>query len=116
MKKKQRPNWFFRTLNLLFLIFISLYIALQSGYYESKVAKKTAMTEESIKQFEQDVKDGKSIDQNEELENKEENVFEEKKDYSNNTTDAAIFIGGKIENFMSSGISDLFDLLKSLVT
>ncbi len=109
MKKKQRPNWFFRTLNLLFLIFISLYIALQSGYYESKVAKKTAMTEESIKQFEQDVKDGKSIDLN-------DYVFEEKKDYSNNTTDAAIFIGGKVENFMSSGISDLFDLLKSLVT
>ena len=109
MKKKQKTNWFFRILNLLFLIFISLYIALQSGYYESKIAKKTAMTEESIKQFEQDVKDGKNIDLN-------NYVFEEKKDYSNNTTDAAIFIGGKVENFMSSGISDIFDLLKSLVT
>ena len=46
MKKKDKPNWFFRTLTLLFLIFISLFAALESGYYESKIAKKTAMTEE----------------------------------------------------------------------
>lgn len=107
--KKKKPNWFLRTLNILFFIFISLYIALESGYYESKIAKKTAMTEESIKQFEQDIKENKPID----LQNY---TYEVHKDYGNNTTDAAIFIGDKVEKFMSSGINEIFSFLKSLVT
>ncbi len=109
MKKKKKNNWFFRLTYLLFFIFISLYIALESGYYESKVAKKTALTEESIKKFEQDIKDGNPIDI-------ESYTFENHKDYSNNTTNAAIFIGEKVEKFMSSGISEIFNFLKSLVT
>lgn len=60
--KKQKPNWFFRILSILFLIFISLTIALESGYYESKTAKKAMMTQESIKQFEEDIKNNKPID------------------------------------------------------
>ena len=109
MKKKNKPNWFFKILNLLFLIFICLYVALESGYYESKIAKKTAMTEESIKKFEQDIKENKPIDL-------EDYTYVEHKDYGNHTTDAAIYIGSKVEKFMSSGINDLFDILKSLVT
>ncbi len=109
MKKNKKPNWFLRILNLLFFIFISLYIALESGYYDSRLAKKTAMTNESIKQFEQDIKDNKPIDL-------KDYTYEEHKDYSNNTTDAAIFIGTKVEKFMASGIHDIFDIIKSLVT
>lgn len=109
MNKKNKPNWFFRALSIFFLIFICLYFALESGYYESKIAKKTAMTEESIKQFEQDIKDNKPIDLN-------NYAYNSYKDYGNNTTDAAIFIGSKVEKIMSSGINDLFDLLKALVT
>lgn len=109
MKTKKEKNWFFKTLSLLFLIFVSLYIALESGYYEAKVAKKTALTEESIKKFESDVKEGKAIDIN-------SYVYDEYKDYSNHTTDAAIFIGEKVEKFMSTGINDLFNMVKSLFT
>lgn len=107
--KKKDTNWFLKTLGILFLVFVSLYIALESGYYEAKIAKKTAMTEESIKQFEQDIKEGKPID----LENY---VYEEHQDYSNNTTDIAIFVGEKVEKFMSSGINDVFNIIKSLLT
>lgn len=108
MKKKDK-NPFFRILGALFLLFISFYIALESGYYEAKVSKKTAMTEESIKRFEEDIKEGKPIDVN-------SYTFEEHNDYSNNTTDAAIFIGSKVESFMSSGITGIFDIVKSLFT
>lgn len=108
MKKKEKSP-FFKILTLLFLIFISLYIALESGYYEAKVSKKTAMTEESIKKFEQDIKEGNPIDIN-------SYTYEEHKDYSNNTTDAAIFIGSKVESFMSSGITEIFGIVKSLFT
>lgn len=109
MKKKQKPHWFFRTLSTLFLIFIILYISLETGYYESKVAKKTAMTAESIKQFEEDIKQNKPIDIN-------DYTLETELYYGNNTTDAAIFIGSKVEKIMSSGINDLFNILKALVT
>lgn len=108
MKKKEK-NPFFRILGFLFLLFISLYIALESGYYEAKVTKKTAMTEESIKKFEQDIKDGKPIDI-------KSYQYVEHKDYSNNTTDAAIFIGNQVESFMASGITEIFDIVKSLLT
>ncbi len=109
MKKKKDKNLFFKLLSLLFLIFVSLTIALESGYYEAKMAKKTAMTEESVKKFEQDIKEGKPIDIN-------SYVYEEHNDYSNNTTDAAIFIGEQVEKFMAEGISDVFDVIKSLFT
>ena len=108
MKKKDK-NPFLRLLSLLFLLFISLYIALESGYYEAKVSKKTAMTEESIKRFEEDVKNGNPIDLN-------TYVFDEKRDYSNHTTDTAIFLGSRVEDFMSKGITGLFDIVKSLFT
>ena len=98
-----------KTLGLLFLLFVSLYIALESGYYEAKAAKKTAMTEESIAQFERDIKEGKPIDL-------ESYTYVTTKEYGNKTTDAAIFIGSKVEKFMSTGINDFFNLLKSLVT
>ncbi len=108
MKKKEK-NPFFKILSLLFLLFVSLYIALESGYYEAKLTKKTAMTEESIQKFEEDIKNGNPIDVN-------SYVFEEHKDYSNNTTDVAIFIGSKVESFMSSGITEIFEIVKSLFT
>lgn len=107
MKKKK--NYFLRILSLLFLIFISLYIAMESGYYEAKLSKKTTMTEESIKKFESDIKNGKPIDIN-------SYSYNEFTDYSNNTTNLAIFVGENVEKFMTSGINSVFEFLKSLVT
>ncbi len=107
--KKKKPNWFIRLLTILFFIYISLYIALESGYYETKVATKATLTEDSIKQFEQDIKDGKPIDVN-------NYTYDEKKDFSNNTTDVAIFLSERIEKFMANGITDFFDVIKALFT
>ena len=53
MKKKK--NWFLRLLTILFIIFIGLYIASISGYYEASLGNKVALTDEAIKRFEQDV-------------------------------------------------------------
>ncbi len=109
MKKKEKKNPFFRILGALFLMFMCLYFILESGYYEAKISKKTAMTEESIKQFENDIKNGLPIDIN-------SYTFKENTDYSNNTTDTAIFIGEKVESFMSGGITEIFNIVKSLFT
>ena len=47
-------NWIFKVLLGLFVIYISLTIAIETGYYEAKLNKKTVITQEGIKQFEQD--------------------------------------------------------------
>ena len=62
MKKKN--NWFKRILIILILLFISLYISSVSGYYEAKISDKVALTGKEIKQFEQDVMNGKEVDLN----------------------------------------------------
>ena len=108
MKRRVGSNYFMKILGVLFLVFISLYIALESGYYEAKTRKRTEVTEESIRKFEQDIKDGKEVDV-------EKYIVDEKKDYSNKTTDMAIYIGDKVEKFMATGISDLLEIVKALV-
>lgn len=107
MKKKK--SIFTKIMSLLFLLFISLYIAQETGYYESKIAKKATLTEEAIKRFESDVKNGVEIDL-------DSYVVNESTDYSNNTTDMGIFIGSKVERIMSTGLEKAFNVLKSLVT
>lgn len=49
------------TFLFLFGIFIVLYITQATGYYEYKTNKKSTLTEESIKKFENDLKNGKQI-------------------------------------------------------
>ena len=60
--KKKKSNPFLTILFILFLIYISLYIAGVSGYYENKVNSEIVLTEESIKEFESDIKNNKDID------------------------------------------------------
>lgn len=69
---------------LLFLSFLVLYFAQAGGYYEDINNKKASLTEEKIKQFEEDVKEGKEI--------KVENyVVDIKKDYGNNVSSFGLF-------------------------
>ena len=109
MKKKDKPNWFFRILVILFLIYISLNIAMSAGYYEAKLNEKTTLTEESIKQFENDIKEGKEVDIN-------DYVVEKNRDFSNNTTKTGVFLSSLVEDFMSEGILKMTDILKKLFT
>ncbi len=60
MKKKH--NYFLKLLSLLFLIFIFFYAMSKSGYYKSHITKDTILTDQKIKEFENDVKNGKVID------------------------------------------------------
>ena len=44
-----------------FLFFLVILFANSSGYYQSKSTKAKVLTEEQIKVFEQDIKNGKNI-------------------------------------------------------
>ena len=52
------------TVLFLFGIFIVLYMTQATGYYEYKTNKKSNLTEDAIKRFEKDIKEGNSININ----------------------------------------------------
>ena len=105
MKKKK--NWFLRLLLILFIVFIGLYIASISGYYEATLGNKVALTDEAIKRFEEDVIEGKMVDV-------ENYILEERVDYSNTFTDAADKITESTQKVLSEGISGIWDAIKVL--
>lgn len=109
MTKKKNPNWFLRTITILFILYISLSIAMETGYYEAKLNEKTMLTEESIKKFEQDVREGKNVDIN-------DYVIEKNRDFSNGATKTGVFLSGLVQDFMAEGINKMVDICKKLFT
>ncbi len=82
---------------------------MQSGYYEAKLNERTTLTEEQMKQFEEDIKNGKEIDLNNYL-------AEQRRDFSNGATKAGVAVSNIIENVFAEGFTRLGDILKKLFT
>lgn len=82
---------------------------MSAGYYEAKLNEKTTLTEESIKKFEEDIRNGKEVDIN-------DYVVEKNRDFSNNTTKTGVFLSSIVEDFMSEGITKMGEILKKLFT
>ena len=104
---KKKPNIFLRALNLLFIIFMGLFIANLSGYYESKVRANVIVTEEKIKEFESKVQSGDARDINHYLDNKRE-------DYSNKMSKIGDNLTNSLEKFVNKSSKFITDILKSL--
>ena len=104
---KKKTNWFLRLLSILFVVFLGLYIASISGYYESQVSNKVALTDKAIEQFEQDVLEGKVVDIN-------TYINEETKDYSNKFTDMGDRFSESIQSVLTDGIGGIWDAIKVL--
>lgn len=109
MEKKKKGTWVLKLLGVLFVLYISLTIAIQAGYYEAKLGEKTTITEEAIKQFEEDVRSGKDVDINDYITNVQ-------MDYSNQTTKAGVFFSKAVEAVMSKGIDGMVNIFKALFT
>lgn len=106
MKKKKR-NWFLRILTMLFLVFIALFIISETGYYEAKVNRSVALTSDAIKQFEEDIINGKEVDIITYIDNDE-------KDYSNFFTKAGDKISSATEKLLTEGFTGIWDIIKIL--
>lgn len=109
MKKKEKGNWPLRIIAVLFIIYISLSIAMETGYYESKLNQKTMLTQESIEKFEADVREGKNVDIN-------DYVIEKNRDYSNGISKTGVFVSSLVEDFMAEGLMKIGDIFKKLFT
>ncbi len=93
---------------ILFLTFVVLYSIGESGYYEYKLSNKKNLTEEQIKQFEKDVKEGKNIDIKKYL-------IENKADYTNNLSRVTYKISDKTNKLLKKGIEKVFKYINKLV-
>lgn len=105
--KKKKSNWFLRMLTILFIIFIFLFIMSESGYYEAKVSRSVALTNEAIQQFELDVLNGNIVDIN-------SYMGKENYDYSNSLTKTADKLSSVMEKFLSEGFTDVWEVIKVL--
>lgn len=105
MKKNKKTRYFFRTLHILFFMYIALIIAYESGYYETKSHNRAVLTKEAMERFESDLAQGQVIDVKDYLK-------EEKVDYSNGVTKVGNKISNGISDFMTKGLSGIFDVLK----
>ncbi len=109
MEKKKQGSWVLKGLGVLFLLYVSLTIAINTGYYEAKLNEKMTITNEAIKKFEEDVREGKDVDIS-------SYVTEIRRDYSNNTTKVGVTFSNVVQDFMSKGITELIEVFKKLFT
>lgn len=98
---------FLKTLFILvFLLFLALYIASKTGYYEKSVKDKTYLTNKKLKEFEKDISEGKNVDA--------KDYFPKEVDYSNVFTKSANNISNKIGLVVNSKAKNVWDFIKTL--
>ena len=103
MEDKKKPNYnvFFRVLFAFFVLFLCLYSISVNGFVQRNNKEKTLYTEEQIKKFEEDVKNGKEIDIDAYIDNS-------KVDYSNNISNFGETVSGIID-YSSDKTMDLLE-------
>ena len=104
--EKEKMHPFFKILIILFITFIGFYIALQSGYYPSKIKKDTILTNNEINKFEDDLNNGLVI--------KEEGYIKKEDDYSNIVTKTGNVLTYSIGKVLVEGSNSVKDIFKYL--
>ena len=101
MKKKK---WIYLIFMLITVTFICSYVVSQSGYYEYNLQSKKNLTEKEIKQFENDIKEGKDVDITDYM--KDKTV-----DYSNTLTRTTVKVSTTINKYLKKTIESVFKIL-----
>lgn len=107
-KKKLCNKIFSRILLALFIAFLAIYVSSATGYYEFEQHNKMVLTKEKIKEFEQDVADGKEVD----IKNY---IVNDTPNYENSVSKLGNTVSTKLEKFIQSGIESTFDFLSKLL-
>lgn len=90
------------------VFFLVLLIAESQGYYKNRNEKAKILTEEQIKEFEEDVREGKDIDI-------KKYVLYEDKDYSNKVSSNVYKISLKLEEAVDKTIKLIFNSAGNMV-
>lgn len=97
---------FRRILIILFIIFLIIYFQAENNNYTTK---KTILTEEKIKEFEKDVKNGEFIDIKKYTE-------EDIKDTSNYMSEIGYSLGEEIGKFFSVKVVNFFEFISQFIS
>ena len=106
--KKILTKIFKKIFIVLLIGFTAIYISEATGYYEFEQHNKKVMTEEKIKEFEQDVKNGKNIDLN-------NYVVNDTKNYESKLSKLGDNMSDKIEDVVVGGLNATFKYLNSIM-
>lgn len=93
---------------IVLIVFISSYMISESGYYEYTMQQRTIITNEKIKEFEEDIKNNQEIDL-------KDYYKPEEIDYSNKFTTLVYNISDNSNKLARKAIKYLFKKLGSLV-
>ena len=93
---------------VLIVIFLGLFIANNTGYYSFSLRNRKELTEEQIKKFEEDVKNGVNVDINDYL------AFNEVS-YQNNLSSLGNNISNIASSIIKNGIYKIFGFFSDLV-
>lgn len=91
-----------------FLSFLITYVIGISGYYEYELSNKRIMTENKMKQFEEDVKNNENIDLN-------DYVVNTQIDYTNKFTDTVTNFSLVLNKYFKKSIETVFKIINKLV-
>ena len=105
---KIKPNMILKYIFIcLIILFITIYISYQNGYFAYSNYQKSILTKEKIKQFEEDVANGKVIDIN--------NYLEEDKDYSNKLSRVSLSLSNTIGKYIKKTLTNVFKKVNKLI-
>lgn len=108
-KIKLRTKVFRISVSLLFAVFLTVFMSNKYGYYEYKKHEQVALTEEQIKRFEEDIKQGKNVDL-------EDYVSNTNKNYQTKFSQAGLNLSNGISNIVQKGVESFFSSIEKLVT
>ncbi len=107
--KKNKEKIFRTCFIILFVIFSTIYISNKYGYYEFQKKREVTLTEDQIRKFEQDVKDGVNIDIN-------NYVVDINKDYQTKLSGMGLKFSNTISKVIKKGVDEFFKYIDSIVT
>lgn len=93
----------------LFVIFLTIYISNNKGYYEYGLHKRVELTNEEIAKFEEDVKNNKDIDVNEYLK-------DSTKDYTNEISRISLSFSNFTSKYIKMGINGVLKTIDKLMS
>lgn len=94
---------------ILLIGFTAIYISDITGYYEFEQHNKKVLTEEKIKQFENDVKNNKNIDIN-------EYIIKNEINYESKVSKLGDKLSNYVEKTVVSGLNSTFDFLNKILS
>ena len=106
--KKKKNRVFKIVFWMFFLSFMMIYFSEITGYYEYKNYQKSAMTNEQIKKFEEDVKNGKKVNPN-------DYMVANGGHYNNKLSDTANTLSNGLSKLVKGGVENTFKLISNLV-